>query len=278
MKDKILYYDHNGNLKLTVNQWPYYSEPSDFKNWGWSFQEKYGRLCDPYRNRPTYQLDIGIASKSRSARDALCDVFSADLIAGKPGKLELRGWVIGCFVSEASYEYAQDLDRKAVFKVTASEDAWSRRQTVMLSGEGTSPGADDLGRDYTDADGVLGRGFMFGYSMPETSYAEIDLHGDGNGYVITVYGPASDPVVHLNNKPVRVYIDVDEGERLVITSNGDDKTIKLIEADGTEVDAFIYRDKENSPFLTLGEHTELTYGQIRFDFTSIERRSEPSWI
>ena len=278
MKDKIYYYDRNGALKLTLNQWPYYSEPSDLKNWGWSFSEIYGRLCDPYRKRREYQLVVGIATEGRGARDALCDVFSADMIAGKPGKLVLRGWEIDCFVSEVAYEYGWSIERQATFKVTATEGAWTRRKTIMISGSSTTPGSEDLGRDYIYADDLMGRGYLYGYSMPESNYTEIDLHGEGNGYEITIYGPVSDPVVHLDNRPVRVYIDVGEGERLVITSNGDAKTIRLIALDGSERDAFIYRDKENTPFLEIGEHTELTYGPMRFDFTSIERRSEPSWI
>ena len=71
---------------------------------------------------------------------------------------------------------------------------------------------------------------------------------------------------------------IDETERLQIISNGSVKTIKVLSATGQETDAFVYRDKENSPFLTLGTHTDLTFGQIRFDFTTIERRSEPAWI
>lgn len=93
-----------------------------------------------------------------------------------------------------------------------------------------------------------------------------------------IYGPQVNPVIYLNNQPIQVNVELSATERLQIISNGNVKTIKILSPNGAATDAFVYRDKENSPFLMLGQHTDLTFGQIRFDFTTIERRSEPTWI
>lgn len=278
MKDKIKYYDRHGVLKLTLNQYPYYSEPSDLKNWSWAFDQQYGRINTFRRSMEQHKLVIGIAGDYKSQHDALCDIFSADVIAGEPGTLVLRGWSLQCYIIEAAYEYGGLYDRKAEFVVQTVNPAWIRKNTLSFTGAPGGGSEDtDLGRDYSYTGGVLGRGYNYGYSVVDNHYASIDLPGIDNGYEIMIYGPQVDPVIYLNDVPVKVNVTIDATERLQIVSNGSVKTIKILSSTGEETDAFIYRDKENSPFLTLSEHTDLTYGQVRFDFTTIERRSEPTW-
>ena len=280
MKDKIYYYNRNNIKMLTLNQYPYYSEPSDFKDWIWGYNQQFGKINTFRRAKSDYTLVIGIAGNYLPAHDNLCDVFSADVLANEPGYLELRGWRLYCYITEAGYSYSQRYDRQAVFKVTPINSTWIRAQTKSYNGiAGGGSGSDeDLGRDYTYEEGLLGRGYNYGYNMPESHYASIDLPGTGNGYEIVIYGPASNPVIYLDNQPIQVNVELQEGQRLKIVSNGNTKTIEILSQSGDATDAFVYRDKEHSPFLTLGTHTDLTFGQVRFDFTTIERRSEPTWI
>lgn len=278
MKDKIYYYDRNNVLRLTLNEWPYYSEPSDLKSWGWGFNQQFGKINTFFRNKETYELVIGIASDYLPAHDHLCDIFSADVLANEPGYLMLRGWMLPCYITEAEYEYGLSVDRKAVFTVQSVNSTWIR--TTMKSYNGIPGGGsvgEDFGRDYTYAESILGRGYDYGYSAPESHAGSIDLPGVGNGYEIVIYGPQANPVIYLDNRPVQVNVTLSATERLKIVSNGSVKTIEVLAANGTATDAFVYRDKTHTPFLTLGTHTDLTFGQIRFDFTTIERRSEPTW-
>jgi len=279
MRDKIYYYDRNNVLQLTLNEYPYYSEPSDLKDWLWGFNEQFGTLNTFYRDKVEYELVIGIASDYLQAHDVLCDIFSADVLANEPGYLELRGWRLPCYIVEASYEYGLSVDRKATFRVRSVNSTWIRTKIRSYNGvPGGGLGGEDLGRDYTFVDGLLGRGYNYGYSQPESHADSIDLPGTGNGYEVMIYGPATNPVIYLNNNPIQVNVEISATERLHIVSNGNVKTIEILASNGAATDAFVYRDKTHSPFLTLGKHTDLSFGQIRFDFTTIERRSEPTWI
>lgn len=278
MKDKIYYYDHNDVLQLTLNEFPYYSEPSDLKNWVWSYNEQFGRINTLFRDKQTYELVIGIATDYLPAHDKLCDIFTADIIAGEAGYLMLRGWKLPCYITEAEYDYGLSIDRKAVFTVRSTTSTWIRTITNTYNGiAGGGLSGTDFGRDYTYESGLLGRGYNYGYSQPESHADSIDLAGNGNGYEIIIYGAATNPVIYLDNKPIQVNVTIDATQRLKIVSNGNIKTIEILASNGASTDAFVYRDKTNSPFLTLGQHTDLTFGEIRFDFTTIERRSEPSW-
>lgn len=279
MKDTIKYYNHAGQLKLTLNKWPYFSEPSEFKNWTWGYNNQYGKIGSFYRSKDGYPLTIGVAGNYKSHRDKLCDIFTEDILAGEPGRLELRGWSLQCWIVEASYEYALDLDRKATFKVLPVDPTWIRENTKSYDGTSSGGGEDtDYGRDYSYKNGILGREYNYGYNQSDSHYDAITLTGKDNGFEAVIYGPQENPTIYLNNHPIRVYITIDPTERLKIVSNGQgERSIKVLQADGSESDAFIYRDKEYTPFVDLGQFTELTYGEVKFDFTTIERRSEPSW-
>lgn len=278
MKGTIKYYNRNNVLVLTLNRYPYYSQLSDLKNWIWDYNEQYGKINTFRRSKKNYELLIGIAGNSKAQHDALCDIFSEDVLAGVPGYLEINGWMLECYITEAEHEYAAGLDRQNKYVVTSTTSTWIRTETTSYNGVPGGGGGDiDLGRDYSYDNGILGRGYNYGYSVAESHYASIDLPGTGNGYEVLVYGPVVNPVIYLDNKPIQVNVTLSSTERLQIISNGSVKTIKILSSSGIETDAFVYRDKDNSPFLTLGKHTDLTYGQIRFDFTTIERRSEPTW-
>lgn len=278
MKDKIRYYDRNNNLKLTLNQYPYYTEFSDLKDWTWAFNQQFGKINTFRRAKQTYELIIGIAGNTKAQHDALTDIFTEDVTAGAPGHLEINGWTLPCYITEAEHDYAMGLDRQNKYAVVSTTSTWVRKDLKSYNGETGGGGAIDLGRDYSYTGGVMGRGYDYGYSAVESHYASIDLPGTGNGYEILIYGPQVNPVIYLDNQPIQVFVSITGTERLRIVSNGSEKTIKILSSSGAETDAFVYRDKTHTPFLELGTHTDLTFGQIRFDFTTIERRSEPTWI
>lgn len=279
MKDKIYYYDHNNVLKLTLNEWPYYSEFSDLMDWTWGYSEQFGKIRSFRREKNEYKLVIGIASDYKEQHDYICDIFDADVIAGSPGLLEINGWMLPCYIVQAEHAFALDLDRKDEFVVRAIDSTWIRYKTKSYNGIPSGGSiVTDLGRDYSYADSLLGRGYDYGYSEPETNIAELKLTGTENGYQAVIYGPITDPVFYLDNHPIQVNVTLSSTERLVITSNGSMKTIQILDSSGNAQDAFIYRDKANTPFISIGKTTILSYGQIRFDFTTIERRSRPSWI
>lgn len=279
MKEQLLYYNNKGILKLDLNKYPYKSELSDLKDWSWGFNERFGNLESFYRDGVTKILSTVIAGDYLEPRDKLCDVFTADLIAGKPGKLVMNDWELDCYIVRAEHENRNELARKIQFTVRSEDATWVRKQTRTFNGTASGGGEveTDYGRDYTFVDGVVGRGYDYGYNVIETHFASIDLSGVDNGYEIIIYGPQTDPVIYIDGYPIKVNVEISALERLRVISNGRTKDIHILAANGAERDAFIYRDKEHSPFISLGEHTELTYGNIRFDFTAIERRSASTW-
>lgn len=279
--ENVYYYNRNGILKLTFGQDPYYMllGSGEFKDQTWAYEDQFGLLRSFRRNKFTYPFSVVITSNNLADYDVLCDIFTDDILANQPGYLLINGWKLECYVIKSEHSFYGKKDHVIAFEAISADSTWTR--SMIKSYDGVPGGGlvgDDLGRDYSYTDGLLGRGYNYGYSQPESHYASIDLPGTGNGYEILIYGPQIDPVIYLDNKPIQVNVTLAATERLQIVSNGSTKTIKILAPNGAETDVFVYRDKENSPFLTLGQHTDLTFGQIRFDFTTIERRSEPTWI
>jgi hypothetical protein len=279
--DKVYYYNRNGVLKLTIGEEPYFmvNGTGEFKNHSWEYDDQFGRFKNYRRAKVTYPFSIAIKSANDEDFDSLCDIFDEDILEGEPGYFMINGWMLKCNVIKAEHTFYRRRDNVIGFEAVSEWSEWIRMKTTSHNGiaGGGSASDENLGRDYSNEDDLIARGYSYGYSEPENHYASIDLAGTGHGYEILVYGPATNPVVYLDNQPVQVNVTLDATQRLSIVSNGPTRTIKILSPSGAETDAFIYRDKEHNPFLTLGSHTALTYGQIRFDFTSIERRSEPTW-
>lgn len=279
--DKVYYYNRKGQLKLTVNEDPYWMQAGtgEFKNNSWSYDQQFGKYRNFRRDKTAYPFSVIIRSNDDRDYDALCDIFSEDTIAGEAGYFLINGWKLECIVVKAEHEFVGRRDSVIAFEALAVDSTWTRSDTKSY--DGTSGGGDgsdqDLGRDYSYASGILGRGYNYGYSVTDNHYAVMELTGSDNGFELLIYGPQVNPVIYLNGYPVQVNLNLLAGETLKVVSNGRIKTIKKYSPTGIESDAFVYRDKEHTPFISLAQRTELTFGQIKFDFTTIERRSEPSW-
>lgn len=277
--DKVYYYNRKGTLRLTINEAPYFMEmdTGEFKDHNWGYEEQYGTLRSFRRDKSTYPFNIIINSQNDADFDALCDIFNEDVIAGKPGYLLINGWKLECFVVTAKHQFYGHRDNVISFTAVSLDSTWTRSTTRHYNGIAGGGSDADYGRNYSYQSGRLGRGYDYGYEEYAAHSASLDLKGNDNGFEALIYGPATNPTIYINNKPVTVNVTIAENERLRIVSNGPVRTIEILQLDGTSESAFVYRDKEHSPFLTLGSQVELAFGDIEFDFTSIERRSEPSW-
>lgn len=315
--DKVYYYNRNGVLKLTLNDDPYWLDGGEFKDWEWKYDESFRRLKNFRRNKTEYPLTITIVDKNKTSRDVLCDVFDEDVLAGAPGYLMINGWKLSCYIVEAERSiWAQALDWQVEFKVVTETSTWVRETTSSYGGIDASE-ITDLGRDYSyeEGDNGAGRGYLdalgsasaelmnsfgklivdsdgyvlidskggtsgangYGYSIVSNYSQSISLPTNGNGFRVVFYGAITNPEIYLDGRAVRVLTTINAGERLEVTSNGREKTIYKISAQGERTNMFMYRDKDCSPFFSIGRDTLLTYGDVKFDFTTIEQRSEPSW-
>ena len=277
--DKIYYYNSKGVLKATINEYPYFASESPFRTWEYEYDEVFGSYSNFRRRNREYPFTIVVMSNNLADRDNLCHAFEEDVLSGEAGFLVIRGWKMKCFVTTGEHVFFnKPRDDEMRFTIVTDNPVWTREKTYSFNSSGGGSQFDeDLNRDYSYTSGRLGRQYNYGYSVAESYYATIDVDSDNNGFRLLIYGAQNDPVIYINNIPIQVDVEITEAERLQIVSNESEKTIKILSSAGAERDAFIYRNKEHSPFITLGSHSDISYSNIRFDLTVIERRSDPPW-
>jgi hypothetical protein len=97
------------------------------------------------------------------------------------------------------------------------------------------------------------------------------------GFRLEISGPATNPDITIGTDSHKLSCKVDVNQALVVDSR--DRSIKIVKADGSEVNAFRYRDKKADVFATIpaGAHDITWNGDFAFSLTLYKERSEPLW-
>lgn len=277
--DKIYYYNSKGVLKATINEYPYYASESPFRTWQYEYDEVFGSYSNFRRSNREFPFLVVVISDILADRDNLCHAFEEDVLSGEAGYLVIRGWKMKCFVKAGEHLFFnKPREDEMRFTIVTDNPVWTREKTYSFNSRGGGSQIDeDLNRDYSYASSVLGRQYNYGYSVTESNFSTIDVDSDDNGYRLLIYGAQVNPAIYLNNHQIKVNTEITNQEILKIVSNKTEKTIKILSNSGAERDAFIYRDKQHSPFISLDSHIDVSYSDIKFDLTIIQRRSDPPW-
>ena len=278
--EQIIYYDRNGIKRLTIGAGYLYTRPSNWRSWKYAYNNDLGAVTGITPGNQEYKLEVIFTAKDPSERDRVTDIFIDDITAGEPGTIEIRGWRLKCFIVGGEPTMTGRIESEITYTVIAErETMWTRETLYQFRGSGTNVGAEDLLRDYQLTTGVntAARGYDYGYSTALQNTTQVDLSGIGNGYILDIYGNVKDPSIYINDTPITVHAEAKTGERIRVISNGDEKAIQLVSITGAVKDIFNARDKEHSPFITLGNTAVINYGAIKFDLTAIERRIIPAW-
>ena len=277
-KEQVTYFDRNGIKKFTLNAGRLYTRADSWRSFSFEYDDTFGRVANLRPASEKLTLSVIFGESGTAGRDEVLDAFLEDIIAGSPGTIEIRGWRLSCYIVSGKPTMVGRTETEFECEVIpANEAIWTRETLYTFRGAGEAGSGEDLGRDYgMEAAGAV-RGYDYGYSAALQNSQQLSLSGSGNGYILDVYGPATNPTVYIDGAPVTVFATIRSGEKLRIVSNGNDKRIERIGQSGAISSLFNARDKERSPFLALGASPVISYGSIKFDFTAIERRVIPAW-
>ena len=92
-----------------------------------------------------------------------------------------------------------------------------------------------------------------------------------------IYGEITDPAIYIDGYEYSVTGHIGPREYLEIDSR--EKTVTLVQNNGTRVNWFSHRNKDNYIFkkMPAGESVVSWQGEYRFDIILFEERSEPKW-
>ena len=271
----ILHYvSSNGNdFDLKVGH--FRMRTADFHTYEWIPQavtQQYGER--PYRfdrNARTYDAEMsifGTMDEKKTFLNLLHAAFDHDIINLTPGKIIHGEYEIECYITMSNTYY----DKPFIYNSLSfycPYPFWTKEKTYsMKGGEGAKT------YEYLD----FSYDFAFDYKAKLPGYEMIANFGEASApYKMVIYGPATNPVVVIDDVQIGVNATIGADERVEISSK--DKTVILKGA--FDRDIFNQRVKgKTSMFESIksGEHSVLWNGAFNVDLTLYEERSEPLWI
>lgn len=274
MLDKF-YYQNNNGKKVVFGEGGLYANYNDLRDYEWSYSDDNNIVCG-FRKEPVEKsIPIVILKNSLSdrisLRNEIFEVFEADVLSGKKGRIYIGDWYLNCWITaieNSSYLAHPDFS-KAELTVVTDEPFWIKEE---LSSYGIA-GSSNTG------------GIDFPFDLPfDLQSSNVSQNVVANSQIfpaafkITAYGPCSNPVmVKIGGHTYQVNVGLNSGENLVIDSMN--KTITKVLQDRAETSAMRYRYKKESVFEEIQPgQNELTWsGDFGFDILMYHKRSEPDW-
>ena len=222
----------------------------------------------------------GTEAEAAELTDRLIELFNADILANKAGKLKINGYSMPCFIygveSQAKLRKAKILN----CKVVTDSWIWSREvRTIQF----TNTVQLDLGVNSPDVPALAAaacpHGFSFGYANPAIKRTVENPCSKDSKFRLTIFGAASAPAITIGGSIHAVSTTVAAGEKLVIDSQKEE--IKLIAANGAETNKFADRNREHDVFKDIPAGVSaITWDDStvsKFNLTIIDERRLPPW-
>ena len=274
MLDKF-YYQNNNGKRVVFGEGGLYANYNDLRDYEWSYSDDNNIIGGFYKEPVKKSLPIVIVKNSLaeriSLRNEIFEIFEADVLAGKKGRIYVGRWYLNCWItsiSNSSYLLHRDFT-KADLTVVTDEPFWIKEEMSSYSIVNTS---DTGGIDFPF-------GFLFDLQSSNVGQnTVINSHIFPAAFKLTAYGPCSNPVmVKIGGHTYQVNVSLNLGENLVIDSMN--KTITKVLQDRAETSAMRYRYKKESVFEEIqpGQNELIWSGDFGFDILMYHKRSEPDW-
>lgn len=222
-----------------------------------------------------YQITFTVRGKLDERKeiiDTLTDAFETDIISLSPGQIHFGDWYIDCYMRAKKTGISETWNNWTELSVDVycPYPSWIREEIRSFSAIEQSAENDEyLDYEYD---------YEYDYSTPTDGSViwEVD-HFAPCEFLMTIFGPVSNPRILINGYPYEVYTELGSNDYLQIDSRNN-KVIKYL-SNGTRQDMYNYRAKQQSIFepITPGNITVMWPGTYGFDLTLFCERSEPKW-
>lgn len=276
----IKYINHIGEeLDLTGETFKMLKD-TDLFNYEWDYitKNEYNPEVTKFtRSMNNKSISIALLAANKEEYNANCnkllEVFEKDINSVKTGRLYVDDYYLPCYIIGKD---VQTFSRNAkiivnTFTILTEKGRWLK-DVEKLYGHGLDPvdtPDTDYPRDYP-------RGYVysrFGNVLVSDSFVPFDFE-------ISIEGPAENPTIMAGENIYRVFTTLASGEHLIINSKT--KKITKIQRDGTEVNEFYLRDRDNyifekMPVINGGTYIHSGDESLVFSIKAFTERSEPKW-
>lgn len=254
-----------------------YLDESELFDYSWDVEASQGKITSILREPHEIPVSLLFLASSKDAGiindfDTITDY---DVRIGKPGKLELNGYTLdGLFIrSEASdYAWKKGYMRRDMSFFTTSKD-WYRVNKFSIQNFGARP---TTGKGYPHA-------FAHSYTNTGSSGSINNTSPFPCEFVMSIYGPCSDPYVVIGDNTYQLDLTLGRFERVVIDSTDHTKVLKYsMYGDTTNVfDSVVFGAPGSGQYIfepiAPGTNVLSLPIDLLVNLDIIEPRSTPRW-
>lgn len=255
-----------------------YVNYNDLRDFSWDFHSHSNRITSFFKGIVVKTVPLIIKCQSQEEgiekRNKLFEICEKDVLAVKHGKIIIGDYYLKCYITGS--QKSKYLMNKGYMEVTL---------TVSTDGAfWTKEVKESFWTIDRDKDVPEKRNLDFNYDFPFDYTSEfhhrniINSGFVGTPFKMIIYGPCSEPEIHIGGNTYQVFADLTESEYLTIDSI--EKKIVLTRYNGEQVNCFHLRNRESYIFEPIppGENIVNWNGLFGFDLITYDERSEPKWI
>lgn len=275
MLEQLVYKNHRNEV-FTFGKNGIYVNTNDLRDYEWKTQSKGDRITDFTRGIGSRTLPVVIICRTEKAaneaKNLLFETVEKDVLARKYGQIILNGYYFRCYVTKSTKANYLQSKRYMTLTLTLKSEHpyWVKETKTSFKPESTVASNSTSGIDYP-------YDFNHDYLLPKTTTLYNNGFAPAN-FRAVIYGPCVNPSIVIGGHTYQVNCVVGSGDRLTIDST--EKTIVLVQKNGSTVNAFSSRYRDSYIFepIAAGNSAVRWDGTFSFDIILLEERSEPRWI
>lgn len=243
------------------------------REWGYSI----GYRSIAAATRAARECSLSVTFFDLAVADELRRLADRDVAMATPGTLAIDGWTQRVYITAADPSSISRAHIAAKLTVVLLDGVWRKGHTVSFEKLTATAGDGEF----------LDMPYDLPYDLGVPSGRRyVDVTGWGETPLrLVFYGPCIDPSVRIDGNLYRVEAVVPEGGRLVVDPLAAPRSVTLVNADGSAVDAFSKARRGDGlgggeyifEPVRPGTHEVVWDRSFGFDLTWYEEEGEPPW-
>lgn len=272
----ICFYENSSGQKIDLMKYPYRLITGDFFNYDWEEITFNNRIYGFARSKFEKNVKLDVFCKASEFPDAmnyLEKIISIDILKETPGKLYVNGEYLSCYIKGVQKdEWEAGIYTVVTMTVLSDHPYWINEVSEHFYAKDSS--INEGKREFLDY--KFDYAFDYTISGIGTQIWNID-HVASCPFVLTVYGPVTNPRILINGRVIEVYTTLESNEYLILNSR--DHTITKYLSNGTTQSLYNNRYMEQSVFNPIepGVIYATWSGAFGFDILAYIERNEPRW-
>lgn len=272
MIEKVIYINHL-NESFSLGENGIFINENDLHDYMWAYNTESNKISYFERGIVSKTLPIVVANPNGySIINDLMEICEKDVLAKQYGRLIIGGYYLNCYIlgsKKKNYSLRRGYLNAELSLITDSSQ-WIKETTKTFSDDGSGAvGGKNLDFPFD---------FPYDFASPTSVKNLINPSFADTDFKLIVYGEVTNPSIYINGHLYEVNCYVAANEYLTINSK--EKTITITRNNGEVINHFKDRNKESYIFekISSGENSISWIGDITFEITLYEERSEPKWI